>query len=315
MNRSTRSVCLALGALAISAAPAVACVNVGRLPGQARLDAARAAEEGGQERQDRLDLPDRRPRDRSQARSSSRARRASRLIISWLPDKGTDSVKAPGFRLSAIAAGKFDPDLKALALQIKALPHGAIVRPMPDPNTPWYAWSGTVNGNRPGDYVHGLEARAQGADEDRGQEGQAALERVRAQRAGRPRRTRSRCTSRAPSRSTSSAPTPTTSATRRASPGRPRPTCSRRPTAPSRSSREEAVLDLRDRLHRHAAATRAPGSARSDSCGKTMPKLAGVVWYDVTRQHRRLPRAAHGRGREPRSRRSSRRVQVRHPQP
>ena len=24
---------------------------------------------------------------------------------------------------------------------------------MPDPNTPWYAWSGTVNGNRPGDYV------------------------------------------------------------------------------------------------------------------------------------------------------------------
>ncbi len=29
MNRSARSVCLALGALAISAAPAVACVNVG----------------------------------------------------------------------------------------------------------------------------------------------------------------------------------------------------------------------------------------------------------------------------------------------
>ena len=24
---------------------------------------------------------------------------------------------------------------------------------MPEPNTPWYAWSGTVNGNRPGDYV------------------------------------------------------------------------------------------------------------------------------------------------------------------
>ena len=29
MNRSTRSVCLALGALAISAAPAAACVSVG----------------------------------------------------------------------------------------------------------------------------------------------------------------------------------------------------------------------------------------------------------------------------------------------
>ena len=55
-------------------------------------------------------------------------KRGVRLIISWLPDKGTDSVKAPGFRLSAIAAGKFDKDLKALALQIKALPHGATVR-------------------------------------------------------------------------------------------------------------------------------------------------------------------------------------------
>jgi hypothetical protein len=79
--------------------------------------------------------------------------RGVRLIVSWLPDKGKDTAKAPGYRLSAIAAGKFDPDLRALARQIKSLPKGAVVRPMPDPNTPWYAWSGTVNGNRPGDYV------------------------------------------------------------------------------------------------------------------------------------------------------------------
>ena len=66
--------------------------------------------------------------------------------ISWLPDAGKDTAKAPGYRLSAIAAGKFDADLKALGKQIKGLKKGAIVRPMPDPNTPWYAWSGTVNG-------------------------------------------------------------------------------------------------------------------------------------------------------------------------
>ena len=85
--------------------------------------------------------------------SSSRRRSGVKLLISWLPDAGQDTAKAPGYRLSAIAAGKFDPDLKALGKQIKALPHGAIVRPMPDANTPWYAWSGTVNGNRPGDYA------------------------------------------------------------------------------------------------------------------------------------------------------------------
>ena len=76
-----------------------------------------------------------------------------RLLISWLPDKGADSPKAPGYRLSAIALGKFDPELRRLGAEIKSLPHGATVRPMPDPNTPWYAWSGTANGNRPGDYV------------------------------------------------------------------------------------------------------------------------------------------------------------------
>ena len=108
-----------------------------------------------------------------------------RLIISWLPDKGSDSVKAPGYRLSAIAAGKFDNDLRALALQIKALPHGAIVRPMPDPNTPWYAWSGTVNGNRPGDYVKAWKHVRKVLTKAAGKKVKLLWSVVRAQRAGR----------------------------------------------------------------------------------------------------------------------------------
>jgi mannan endo-1,4-beta-mannosidase len=152
VNRTTRSVCLALGALVVSAAPAIACVNVGVYQDKPAATFPALQKSAGKNVKTvstyvtvghALD-----PKLVKLART-----KGVKLLISWLPDKGTDSVKAPGYRLSAIAAGKFDNDLKALALEIKALPHGAIVRPMPDPNTPWYAWSGTVNGNRPGDYV------------------------------------------------------------------------------------------------------------------------------------------------------------------
>jgi hypothetical protein len=152
LNRSIRSACIALGTLVVGAAPAIACVNVGVYQDQPAKTLPALQKKAGKNVKTvstyltvghGLD-----PKLVKLART-----RGVKLVISWLPDKGSDSAKAPGYRLSAIAAGKFDSDLRALALQIKALPHGAIVRPMPDPNTPWYAWSGTVNGNRPGDYV------------------------------------------------------------------------------------------------------------------------------------------------------------------
>jgi hypothetical protein len=152
LNRSIRSVCLALGTLVVGAAPAIACVNVGVYQDQPAKTLPALQKKAGKNVKTvstyltvghALD-----PKLLKLART-----RGVKLVISWLPDKGSDNAKAPGYRLSAIAAGKFDSDLRALALQIKTLPHGAIVRPMPDPNTPWYAWSGTVNGNRPGDYV------------------------------------------------------------------------------------------------------------------------------------------------------------------
>ena len=152
MNRTTRSLCLALGALVLGAAPALACINVGVYQDQPAKTLSSLQKKAGKNVKTvstyltvgrALD-----PKLVMLARTQG-----VKLLISWLPDKGADSATAPGYRLSAIAAGKFDPELRALGEQIKALPHGAIVRPMPDPNTPWYAWSGTANGNRPGDYV------------------------------------------------------------------------------------------------------------------------------------------------------------------
>ena len=152
MNRTTRSLCLAVGALAFGAPTAMACVNVGVYQDQPAKTLPALQKVAGKNVKTvstyltvghALD-----PKLVTLAKKNG-----VKLLISWLPDAGQDSAKAPGYRLSAIAAGKFDADLKALGKQIKALPHGAIVRPMPDANTPWYAWSGTVNGNRPGDYA------------------------------------------------------------------------------------------------------------------------------------------------------------------
>jgi mannan endo-1,4-beta-mannosidase len=75
------------------------------------------------------------------------------LAVSWLPDDGRDGPAQPKHRLTAIAKGTYDRSLRALAAQLRRVKRGAVLRPMPEPNTPWYAWSGTVNQNKPADYV------------------------------------------------------------------------------------------------------------------------------------------------------------------
>ena len=75
------------------------------------------------------------------------------IIVSWMPDKGKDGPAGSKYSLSAVAKGKFDAGLRALGAQLATLDKAAIVRPMPEPNTPWYAWSGSANGNSAVDYV------------------------------------------------------------------------------------------------------------------------------------------------------------------
>jgi mannan endo-1,4-beta-mannosidase len=75
------------------------------------------------------------------------------LVVSWLPDGGRDGAKQPKYRLRKVAKGGQAKSLRRLAKQLRKVRRGAVLRPMPEPNTPWYAWSGTANGNRPADYV------------------------------------------------------------------------------------------------------------------------------------------------------------------
>ncbi len=79
--------------------------------------------------------------------------RGLRLLVTWMPDAGADDPELPKYSLANITGGSLDADLRALAREMKATGVPVLFRPMPEPNTPWYAWSGTTNGNTPAEYV------------------------------------------------------------------------------------------------------------------------------------------------------------------
>jgi len=75
------------------------------------------------------------------------------LLVTWQPDAGKSGAKQPGYRLGRVAAGRYDASLRALVRQLRGVRKGAVLRPMPEMNTPWYPWSGAANGNTPADYA------------------------------------------------------------------------------------------------------------------------------------------------------------------
>ncbi len=77
----------------------------------------------------------------------------ARLVVTWEPDSGKDGANQPKFRLTAITKGRYDASLRALVKQLGRVRSGAVLRPMPEMNTPWYAWSGAVNGNSAARYI------------------------------------------------------------------------------------------------------------------------------------------------------------------
>ena len=77
----------------------------------------------------------------------------ARLIVTWQPDSGADGANQPKYRLTNVTRRRYDASLRALVGQLTKVRQGAVLRPMPEMNTPWYAWSGTVNGNTPARYV------------------------------------------------------------------------------------------------------------------------------------------------------------------
>lgn len=82
----------------------------------------------------------------------ARARRA-KLLVTLMIDGGKDGPRQAAFSNARVAAGRHDAKIRVLARQLKATRLQVIVRPMPEPNTQWYAWSGTVNGNTPDSYI------------------------------------------------------------------------------------------------------------------------------------------------------------------
>jgi hypothetical protein len=78
---------------------------------------------------------------------------SAELLVTWEPDDGSDGADQPAHRLSAVTGGKYDASLRALVAQLKQVRGGAILRAMPEMNTPWHAWSGTVNDNSANGFV------------------------------------------------------------------------------------------------------------------------------------------------------------------
>jgi hypothetical protein len=75
------------------------------------------------------------------------------VVVSWEPDGGRDGAVQPKYRLAQVIRGRYDKSLRALVAQLLTVKRGAVLRPMQEMNTPWYPWSGTVNGNRPSQFV------------------------------------------------------------------------------------------------------------------------------------------------------------------
>ena len=80
-------------------------------------------------------------------------RRKAKLLVTLMVDGGKDGPNQPAYSNLRIAAGRHDKKIGALARQLRASRLAVILRPMPEPNTNWYPWSGTVNGNTPASYI------------------------------------------------------------------------------------------------------------------------------------------------------------------
>lgn len=74
----------------------------------------------------------------------------------WSPRKWNDGghpEEQPEFSLSRITGGAFDDYIRTWAGKLKNLSSPIFFRPMHEMNGNWYPWCGTVNGNRPEEYV------------------------------------------------------------------------------------------------------------------------------------------------------------------
>ncbi len=74
-------------------------------------------------------------------------------IITWEPWNPAAGVNQSNYKLSNITSGNFDPYIRSSAQAIKTYNKPIFVRFAHEMNGNWYPWGGTVNGNKPQDYV------------------------------------------------------------------------------------------------------------------------------------------------------------------
>jgi mannan endo-1,4-beta-mannosidase len=152
VNRGLKTFALAALATVASAAPASACLTVGVYqdnPTASLASLQRSAGHGISLLSTYLTAGQALPR--SVIKTANRNHVG--LLVTWEPDGGTGTPIAPHYRLTDVAHGRYDASLRALVKQLRKVRDGAVLRPMPEMNTPWYAWSGTVNGNTPANYI------------------------------------------------------------------------------------------------------------------------------------------------------------------
>jgi hypothetical protein len=142
----------ALGLLALTPAAQAACLRVGVYQDDpARQLPALRKQVGPRVTVISTYMTAGRPMSPSVVRTANRTR--SMLVVTWQPDSGRNGSSQPKYRLKTVAGGKYDRSLKALVKQLRGVRKGAVLRPMPEMNTPWYPWSGTANKNAPADYA------------------------------------------------------------------------------------------------------------------------------------------------------------------
>jgi beta-mannanase len=82
-------------------------------------------------------------------------------MITWEPwqrrqssiDSSREPWDQPPYSLAALASGTYDDYIRIWALSLKRLSAPVFFRPMHEMNGDWYPWCGTVNGNRPVDFI------------------------------------------------------------------------------------------------------------------------------------------------------------------
>jgi hypothetical protein len=151
--RITRIVPVAvLAALALGTAPASACIEVGVYRDNPQATLAPLQKQVGQGISVISTYVTLGQRVDPAVIALARTRKA-RLLVTLMVDNGRDGPNQPSYSHLQIATGRYDKRIRTLARQLKASRLSVILRPLPEPNTQWWAWSGTVNGNTPQTYV------------------------------------------------------------------------------------------------------------------------------------------------------------------